>query len=193
MTNVAFAQDDTKKPLFVKYGLNHVVALIEAKKANLVVIAHDVDPIELVVFLPALCRKMGVPYVIVKGKARLGTVVHKKTAAVLAVQDVKSEDQRELATLVSAAKANLYVIVYFESGSICSYIYLQHRQVRGDSQAMGWRYPWREVNPDAHEAWQGYRKPYLPGAGPQALIASFVYLQKNGPSVGSISQYLRSA
>jgi len=41
--------------------------------------AHDVDPIELVVFLPALCRKMGVPYVIVKGKARLGTVVHKKT------------------------------------------------------------------------------------------------------------------
>ncbi|KAG6830272.1 60S ribosomal protein L8 [Tricholoma furcatifolium] len=97
---------DTKKPLFAKYGLNHIVALVEAKKASLVVIAHDVDPIELVVFLPALCRKMGVPYVIVKGKARLGTVVHKKTAAVVALQDVRSEDQRELATLVSAAKAN---------------------------------------------------------------------------------------
>jgi large subunit ribosomal protein L7Ae len=50
---------------------------------------------------------MGVPYVIVKGKARLGTVVHKKTAAVLTLQDVKSEDQRELSTLISAAKANL--------------------------------------------------------------------------------------
>jgi len=98
-----------KKPLFVKSGLNHCVALIEAKKASLIVIAHDVDPIELVVFLPALCRKMGVPYVIVKGKARLGTVVHKKTAAVLALQDVKSEDQRDLATLINAAKANLYV------------------------------------------------------------------------------------
>lgn len=95
-----------KKPLFVKYGLNHCVALIEAKKASLVIIAHDVDPIELVVFLPALCRKMGVPYVIVKGKARLGTVVHKKTAAILTLQDVKSEDQRELANLVTAAKAN---------------------------------------------------------------------------------------
>ena len=93
--------------MFVKYGLNHTVALIEAKKASLVVIAHDVDPIELVVYLPALCRKMGVPYVIVKGKARLGKVVHKKTAAVLTVQDVKSEDQRELSTIVSAAKANL--------------------------------------------------------------------------------------
>ena len=102
-----FRIQETKKPLFVKYGLNHIVALIEAKKASLVVIAHDVDPIELVVFLPALCRKMGVPYVIVKGKARLGTVVHKKTSAVLALQDVKSEDNRELATIVSAAKANL--------------------------------------------------------------------------------------
>jgi large subunit ribosomal protein L7Ae len=54
---------------------------------------------------------MGVPYVIVKGKARLGTVVHKKTAAVVTLQDVKSEDQKELATLVSASKANLYVFI----------------------------------------------------------------------------------
>lgn len=45
-------------------------------KAQLVVIAHDVDPIELVVWLPALCRKMEVPYCIVKGKARLGTVIY---------------------------------------------------------------------------------------------------------------------
>ena len=39
------------------------------------VIAHDVDPIELVVWLPALCRKMEVPYCIVKGKSRLGAVM----------------------------------------------------------------------------------------------------------------------
>jgi large subunit ribosomal protein L7Ae len=109
------SSQDTKKPFFVKYGLNHAVALVEAKKANLVVIAHDVDPIELVVFLPALCRKMGVPYVIVKGKARLGTVVHKKTATVLVLQDVKSDDQRELATLVSAAKANLSVQIFWRN------------------------------------------------------------------------------
>ena len=90
---------DGKKPLFVKYGLNHVVALIEAKKANLVVIADDVDPIELVVFVPALCRKMGVPYVIVKSSSRLGAVVHLKRTAVAALQDVRSEDERELANL----------------------------------------------------------------------------------------------
>lgn len=64
-------ESDTKKVCVVKYGLNHVVSLVEAKKATFVAIADDVDPIELVVFLPALCRKMGVPYVIVKVSAHL--------------------------------------------------------------------------------------------------------------------------
>jgi large subunit ribosomal protein L7Ae len=103
---------ESKKPIVVKYGLNHVTYLIEQvwfqhfsvslllgivkvcntsvatsndidwmfefvqNKAQLVVIAHDVDPIELVVWLPALCRKMEVPYCIVKGKARLGSVCY---------------------------------------------------------------------------------------------------------------------
>jgi len=69
-----------------------------------VLIPNDVDPIELVIFLPALCRKMGIPYAIIKGKARLGTVVHKKTAAVLAMTEVRSEDKSELAKLISAIK-----------------------------------------------------------------------------------------
>merc|ERR1711988_1435616 len=69
-----------KKPIVVKCGINHVTKLIEEKKATFVVIAHDVDPIELVLYLPALCKKMDVPYCIIKGKARLGKLVHKKTA-----------------------------------------------------------------------------------------------------------------
>jgi len=97
-------EDVSKKPMTVKYGLNHVVALIENKKPALVLIPNDVDPIELVVFLPSLCRKMGVPYAIVKGKARLGTVVHKKTAAVLAITEVRSEDKNDLSKLVSTVK-----------------------------------------------------------------------------------------
>merc|ERR1712072_119065 len=100
------AQAGTKKPMFVKYGINHVTALIEKKKAKLVVIAHDVDPIELVIFLPAMCRKLDIPYVIVKGKARLGSLVHKKTATALVVSDVRKEDQADLATLVSFARDN---------------------------------------------------------------------------------------
>jgi len=96
---------EKKKPIVVKYGINHITTLIESGKAQLVVIAHDVDPIELVVWLPALCKKMGVPYCIVKGKARLGAVVHKKTATALALTAVKNEDQREFAKLVETFKA----------------------------------------------------------------------------------------
>merc|ERR1712048_51318 len=69
----------------VKFGLNHVTALIEQKKAKLVLIAHDVEPIELVVWLPALCKRMGIPYAIVKSKSRLGQVVHQKKASCLAI------------------------------------------------------------------------------------------------------------
>jgi large subunit ribosomal protein L7Ae len=95
----------SKKPFSVKFGLNHVVGLIENKKPQLVLIAHDVDPIELVVFLPALCRKMGVPYAIVKGKARLGTLVHQKTTAAVAINEVRAEDKQELAKLVDAIRS----------------------------------------------------------------------------------------
>jgi large subunit ribosomal protein L7Ae len=49
--------------------------LVENKKAQLVVIAHDVNSIEQEVFLPALYRKMVIPYGNIKGKARLGCLV----------------------------------------------------------------------------------------------------------------------
>ncbi len=99
------AEVKTKKPQVIKYGLNHVTTLIENKAAKLVVIAHDVDPIELVCWLPALCRKKDVPYCIIKGKSRLGQLVHKKTASCIAITSVTTEDKSQLDTLVSNFKA----------------------------------------------------------------------------------------
>merc|ERR1719270_121442 len=95
----------TKKPQVIKYGLNHVTTLVENKAAKLVVIAHDVDPIELVCWLPALCRKKEVPYCIIKGKGRLGQLVHKKAASCVALTSVSKEDQKDLETLANNMKA----------------------------------------------------------------------------------------
>jgi large subunit ribosomal protein L7Ae len=99
------AKAESKKPNYIKYGLNHITTLIEEKKAKLVVIAHDVEPVELVVWLPALCRRFEVPYVIVKGKSRLGKLVYKKTATALALTDVRKDDQSKLDQIVASARA----------------------------------------------------------------------------------------
>lgn len=41
------AAKPTAKPKTIKFGLNHVTRLVEQKKARLVIIAADVDPIEV--------------------------------------------------------------------------------------------------------------------------------------------------
>ena len=97
---------ESKKPVVVKFGINHITYLVEQGKAQLVCIAHDVDPVELVIWLPALCKQMNVPYCIVKGKARLGAVVHKKTATALALTAIKNEDKMEFSKLVEAIKGS---------------------------------------------------------------------------------------
>ena len=80
---------DGKKPVSLKCGLNHVTYLIEQKRAKLVLIAADVDPIETVVFLPSLCKSMDIPYAIVPSKAKLGQLANKKTCTCLALTDFK--------------------------------------------------------------------------------------------------------
>jgi len=96
----------TPKPTLLKFGLNHVTTLIEEGKAKLVVIAHDVDPIEVVIHLPALCRSKGVPFCFVRGKAALGRLVHMKTATCLAVTDVNKEDVVDFENLRETFKAS---------------------------------------------------------------------------------------
>merc|ERR1712205_54745 len=109
----------------VKMGMNHVTSLIEEKKAKLVVIAHDVDPIEVIVWLPSLCKSRGVPYCIVKSKSRLGAVVGKKTATCLAITDVKPENRNDLQSLITLAEANF------------NNVYEDHMRKWGDAQLSG--------------------------------------------------------
>ena len=95
---------ESKKPNEIKFGLKHVTSLIEDKKAQLVLIANDVDPIELVMWMPALCRKMDVPFMIVKDKARLGALVHMKTAAAVCLTSVDKADEGQLNLLKNLAQ-----------------------------------------------------------------------------------------
>jgi len=96
----------TQRPPCLASGINKIVNLVERKAAQLVVIAHDVDPIEVVIYLPALCRKMDVPYCIVKGKARLGQLVGRKQCTSVAFADIKNEHKQDLAKLVETITTN---------------------------------------------------------------------------------------
>jgi large subunit ribosomal protein L7Ae len=103
---VAGGKDAPSKgcPNQIKFGLKHVTTLIEDKKAELVLIACDVDPVELVMWMPALCRKMDVPFMIVKDKARLGALVHLKTAACVCLTAVDKGDKQTFNILKDLAK-----------------------------------------------------------------------------------------
>eukprot|EP00484_Ammonia_sp_Unknown_P013860 CAMPEP_0197072152 /NCGR_PEP_ID=MMETSP1384-20130603/209955_1 /TAXON_ID=29189 /ORGANISM="Ammonia sp." /LENGTH=273 /DNA_ID=CAMNT_0042510967 /DNA_START=93 /DNA_END=914 /DNA_ORIENTATION=+ len=94
----------SEKKNTIKCGFNHVTNLIESGRAKLVLIAHDVDPIELVLWMPALCVKKDIPFVIVKSKARLGALVHKKSASCLAICEVDSGDAADLKALQTKAR-----------------------------------------------------------------------------------------
>jgi len=92
-----------KKRAMIKYGIQQVTRMIEEKRAKLVVIAHDVDPIEIVVWLPSLCKAQDIPYVIVKGKAALGRLVGMKTATCLCLDAVNNEDNATFGRMTDAA------------------------------------------------------------------------------------------
>ena len=94
------------KPNLLSVGVNRVTTQVEKKRAQLVVIAHDVDPVEIVLFLPTLCRRMGVPYCIVKGKSRLGRLVGLKNCSCVALTNVNAEDRSALGKLVESVNTN---------------------------------------------------------------------------------------
>ncbi|OAG32788.1 large subunit ribosomal protein L7Ae [Nematocida sp. ERTm5] len=77
----------------VIFGIRQIVKSIERKKAKLVLIGNDVDPIVVVLFLPSLCKKMGVSYAIYGSKSELGAFVGRKNAACVAIEDVPGVEE----------------------------------------------------------------------------------------------------
>ena len=56
----------------VRVGTNEVTKSSERAEAKLVIMAEDVDPVEILVHIPMLCEEKRIPYVYVPKKQRLG-------------------------------------------------------------------------------------------------------------------------
>jgi large subunit ribosomal protein L7Ae len=93
-------------PFSIKHGINSVAKLIKKQKSLFVLIAHDVNPIECVLWMPTLCAKMGVPYCIVKNKSRLGSLVNRKKTSCIALTYIKSGHNKDLEKFMECFKKN---------------------------------------------------------------------------------------
>ena len=79
----------------VRVGTNEVTKSSERSEAKLVVMAEDVDPVEILVHIPMLCEEKRIPYVYVPKKQRLGQSAGlTKSAASVAV--VEAGDAKAL-------------------------------------------------------------------------------------------------
>ena len=59
----------------IRKGTNEATKAVEKSVAQIVVIAEDVEPEEIVMHLPALCDEKKVPYVFVPSKQDIGRAV----------------------------------------------------------------------------------------------------------------------
>jgi large subunit ribosomal protein L7Ae len=70
----------------VRVGTNEVTKSTERSEAKLIVMAEDVDPVEILVHIPMLCEEKRIPYIYVPKKQRLGQSAGlSKSAASIAI------------------------------------------------------------------------------------------------------------
>ncbi len=89
----------------VRKGTNEATKSIERGEAQLVVIAGDVEPEEIVMHLPALCEEKKIPYVYVPSKIELGRAAGIDVpSAAIAVAD-PGEGKQQLKEVIKGIEA----------------------------------------------------------------------------------------
>ncbi len=78
----------------IKKGINETTKSIERGIARLVIVAEDVEPAEVIMYIPGLCDDRKAPYIFVPNKRELGTAagIERPTAAVAIVVEGKAKD-----------------------------------------------------------------------------------------------------
>jgi len=80
---------------YIRKGTNETTKAVERSAAELVVIAKDVDPPEIVMHLPPLCEEKNIPYVYTKSKDDLGRAAGIDVRCA-AIAIVKSGDAKKI-------------------------------------------------------------------------------------------------
>lgn len=89
----------------LRKGSNEATKAIERGLARLVVVAEDVEPEEIVMHLPVLCREKKIPFVFVPTRQELGAAagISVSTAAIAIIDEGKAKkDIEEIIEKVNA-------------------------------------------------------------------------------------------
>src|SRR3989338_7079705 len=83
-----------KKTGKIKKGSNEVTKMVERGLAKLVLVAQDVNPAEIIMHLPALCKEKNAPCIQVPSKEELGAAAGLSvgTAAVAIIKEGDAKD-----------------------------------------------------------------------------------------------------
>lgn len=81
----------------IRKGTNEATKAIERGLAKLVIVAEDVEPIEVVMHLPMICKEKDVPVITVPSKQELGAAcgIEVSTGAVAVIDEGKGKKQIE--------------------------------------------------------------------------------------------------
>jgi large subunit ribosomal protein L7Ae len=78
----------------IKKGINEATKSIERGIAKLIIVAEDVEPQEIIMYIPGLCDDKKAPYIFVPSKKDLGAAVgiERPTAAVAIIMEGKAKE-----------------------------------------------------------------------------------------------------
>jgi len=88
----------------VRKGTNETTKSVERGLAKLAYIAENVDPIEIILHIPLLCRDRNVPYVVVPDKRVLGSQVGLPVGASSVAIEDPGEGSKQLSELIEKLK-----------------------------------------------------------------------------------------
>lgn len=71
---------------YITHGVTNVTNYIRKGIALFVIIAYDVNPIEMIIWLPFLCKKYDVPFMIIQDKKLLGKALGVKKTSCAAIR-----------------------------------------------------------------------------------------------------------
>ncbi|MBS3095285.1 ribosomal L7Ae/L30e/S12e/Gadd45 family protein [Candidatus Woesearchaeota archaeon] len=79
----------------IKKGINEVTKAIERGIVKLVLVASDVNPLEIIMHIEPLCKEKSVPVIKVKSKEELGTLsgLQRSTTVIAIINEGEAKNQ----------------------------------------------------------------------------------------------------